>query len=136
MKRSLPQAPRPNITSLIDIVLLLVIFFMVASHFARTSREDVDLPQVDEPSDLQHREEDLAIVNVLSNGQIRISGAGFALNEVKDFVAARLSRVGVRRLKVYIRADRDVPFGRVKQIMREVSAAGARSVAFAVLEKP
>lgn len=135
MKRTLPQAPRPNITSFIDIVLLLVIFFMVASHFARTSREKVDLPRIEGPKDLEHREEDLAIINIMRAGRIRIAGSGFSLGEVQAFVASRMSRVGPDRLKVYIRADRDVPFGRIKQVMREVSASGARSIAFAVLEQ-
>lgn len=42
--------PEVNLTSLIDVVLLLLIFFMVSTSFVKQSQIELRLPEVDEPS--------------------------------------------------------------------------------------
>ena len=44
--------PEVNLTSLIDVVLLLLIFFMVSTTFQRETRIEIELPEADRPRKL------------------------------------------------------------------------------------
>ena len=44
------EAPEINLTSLIDVVLLLLVFFMVSTSFVRETEISLRLPQADAPT--------------------------------------------------------------------------------------
>ena len=43
-----PEEPEVNLTSLIDVVLLLLVFFMVSTSFTRETELKIELPQTTE----------------------------------------------------------------------------------------
>lgn len=45
LRERLPEEPEVNLTSLIDVVLLLLVFFMVSTSFTRESEIRIELPQ-------------------------------------------------------------------------------------------
>jgi len=64
-----------NLTPLIDIVFLLVIFFLVASHAARTeSTEPVDLPTIGEAEDDRIEVPRRLVVTVTSDQSLHVGG--------------------------------------------------------------
>jgi len=57
-----PEEPEVNLTSLIDVVFLLLIFFMVSTTFNRESELSIDLPQADgKPLQSERKVIDIAI---------------------------------------------------------------------------
>ncbi len=94
-----------TLTPLIDVVFLLLIFFLVATKFADEEREmDVLLPDASEaqPRTSKPRE---TIVNIDQNGEYFVSGQKLSLAELERALnAVRVNNPG--RASVILRADR------------------------------
>ena len=130
-----------NMTPMIDVVFLLIIFFLVSSHLVRQDTqmesEELNLPQADSG---QPAEADLArrvVVNVLpdpvSGGRFVVGGRPIRSDELHELIAYR-DRSG-RRMEVRIRADCTVPYRVVEPLMIACARAGVWKVTFAVVEK-
>jgi len=121
----------PNLTPLIDIVFLLLIFFMLTAHFVRDEGIDIQLPQAETAVS---REDDAAIVVMLgSDGKIRLSD-----NIIEpDMLEAALRRALQKRSKkwVTLRGDRASDLGNAVSILDAARKAGAETVDV-VTEKP
>jgi biopolymer transport protein ExbD len=112
-----------SITPLIDIVFLLLIFFLVATRFAEEDRElDVVLPNASEaqPLTVQPRE---IFVNIDHLGQLFVGGKVLTLDEVYE-VLRRAASNNPGQQSVVIRADRRVPLDPVVQVINLCSKTG------------
>ena len=136
-----------NMTPMIDVVFLLIIFFLVATRLADQNRQRVD-------EDTQQVELDLSkagtgqpledgpmrrlVINVLGRqqpeGRIIVGGNPIAVEELGPLIRAR-KRWTEHPLEVRIRSDRTVPYRVVEPIMVACAQAGVWRVTFAVLEK-
>lgn len=94
-----------SLTPLIDVVFLLLIFFLVATKFAEEEREmDVLLPEASQaqPRTSKPRE---TIVNIDQEGRYFVSGRSLSLPELeKALQIAQVNNPG--RASVILRADR------------------------------
>ena len=116
---------RVNMTPMIDVTFLLLTFFMVTSHFASAEKVDVDLPHPDHNQSVEQQLIEKVIVNVEYAGEdnkpvIRIG----ALPVESDLeLVDRLRRVAAinPRAQVILRADRRLPYGPVRDVMRMVA---------------
>jgi len=108
-----------NVTPLVDVMLVLLIIFMVTAPMLQMGI-DVNLPRVKAKS-VDVAEEKLVLT---------INGAKeIFLNKLKIPLAelgAKLERIFASRIEreVYLRADRNVPYGFVVEVMAEVRKAG------------
>lgn len=130
---------RFNITPLIDVVFLLIIFFLVASHFVRNEQsEPVTLPV----SGLGAADHDMApqrlTVTVTRDGTLSVGGQ--VLSE--QGMAAQLSRLMEQSKQaqmapeVRIRSDREAAYLHVRRLIEECAARDIRSIRFAVASEP
>lgn len=99
MHISEPMRPRRSIslTPLVDVIFLLLMFFMLSSTFARfadldvarqsTSAGESALPPAAGPADLRG-----AIVSVSADDRVRINGTETALDEIADSLDALYDR--------------------------------------------
>ncbi|NQU24583.1 MAG: biopolymer transporter ExbD [Candidatus Nealsonbacteria bacterium] len=131
-----------NMTPMIDIVFLLIIFFLVSSHFAQQEVQvDLDLPSAAEGRNPQEDDARRVVVNVLSQQQpgeqIVVAGRPVDQRELTRMIAAEnnQSKQAQRRLEVRIRSDRRVPYRIVEPIMAACAEAGVWKVTFAVTRK-
>ena len=94
-----------NMTSLIDVVLLLLIFFMMSTKFVDEGRLQVRLPDAGLQADKSVNEKSVEI-EVTAEGGYRIDGRDL-INNSPDTLSTALSRAtgGNRALPVTIRAD-------------------------------
>jgi biopolymer transport protein ExbD len=131
-----------NMTPMIDVVFLLIIFFLVSSHLARQETQlDLDLP--DAASGEPAGEEDVRrlVVNVLPNvrpeGQIRVGGQLVEVGQLSELIRYERGQAERDRkeLQVRIRSDRRVPYGVVEPILLACARAGVWNVTVAVREK-
>ena len=104
-----------NMTPMIDVVLLLIIFFLVSSHLVRQDSqlelEELSLPTAHSGQPADKHQLSRVVVNVLpdqeSGGRIMVGGRLMRGRELGELIAYG-NRVG-RRLEVRIRNDRKVP---------------------------
>ena len=99
-----PEDPELNLTSLIDVVLLLVIFFMVSTTFVQDARLRVELPQAG--SAAAERSVDPVVITVTAQGSYRVNEQPL-VNNLRDTLATALRRAasGKGSQPVTIRAD-------------------------------
>lgn len=136
----MPARPRSgglkfNLTPMIDVVFNLIIFFLAASHLARSEIvADVQLPEAAtgsaEAAELTGR----LIVTITAEGTLNIGGREFALPQVEQMIAAGGS--GTRDFEVRIRTDRHVPYRLIEPLLLTCARAGVTNVKFAVLPAP
>ena len=128
------QALQFNITPLIDIVFLLIIFFLVASHFVRNDNsESVELPHAsaansdDSPA---HR----LTVTILADGSLSIGG----IRTAQDLILQRIAGLAATAdpddspPEVRIRADRNGQFGMIRPRIEQCARHNIRSILLAV----
>jgi len=98
------EDPELNLTSLIDVVLLLVIFFMVSTTFVEEGRLRVDLPKAsNEPVRVV---QDPIVITVTAQGSYRVNDRAL-VNNARETLAAAMKKVadGRQGVPVTIRAD-------------------------------
>ncbi|HAB12693.1 MAG TPA: biopolymer transporter ExbD [Planctomycetaceae bacterium] len=123
-----------NLTPLIDIVFLLVIFFLVASHAARTeSTEPVDLPTIVDAEDDRIEVPRRLVVTVTSDQSLHVGGRIVTLEQVSGLLKDAGSEAGTGGYEVRIRGDRRVPFRVVEPLMVACAQAGITRIGYAVL---
>jgi biopolymer transport protein ExbD len=130
------EEPDLNLTSLIDVVLLLLIFFMVSTTFVDESRLKIQLPQagVERAPDQQRDPIEIAVT---AAGEFRVDGKTL-LNTSPTTLSAAVSKVaGVRRdLPITIRADARATHQAVVTAMDVVGRLGFRTINIATVNDP
>lgn len=108
-----------NVVPLVDVMLVLLIIFMVAAPMM-VQGLDVNLPETD--SGALKSSDDLLIMSVTSQGQVYLDEFEVPIDGLADKIKSVTSRKPQTR--VYLRADKDVPYGVVVKVMAEARAAG------------
>jgi biopolymer transport protein TolR len=129
VRLSTDESPSPNLAPMIDVVLVLTIFFMCATRFSGDERKfDLDLPQADAAAAVEAARPE--IVEVEAAGGLRLG----AEDVTPEALTARLAALRQERadVAVMIRGERAVPHGRMAEIYDACRAAGVRRVAISV----
>lgn len=122
---------RVNMTPMIDIVFLLIIFFLVSSHLARQeSQLPLPLPTAASGAQMENNP-DRIVVNVLADGTTLLAGRRVNRTELQRRLVNEVGN-SAGATEVRIRSDRSVPFQFVQPILLAVSKSGANNVTFAV----
>jgi len=111
-----------SLTPLIDVVFLLLIFFLVATRFEQEDRElDVVLPSASEAKPMTVQPQEL-FVNIDQDGQVFVGGK--VLDEQELLRLLQETAVNKVGQSVIIRADERVPFSFVALVMNLCNRAG------------
>ena len=114
---------------MIDMVFLLIIFFMTASHLSSQKNLDLDIPDARSGTVPKERP-DRWTVNILRDGSVFSGQQPVSLDELRARVAARVqAEPGV---KVYLRADKLTPHRQVRLVMNAMAEAGVGDFIFGV----
>lgn len=108
-----------NVTPLVDVMLVLLIIFMVTAPMM-TQGLEVDLPKTTAKALRQHEEP--LVVSVNSKSEV-------FFNKIKmnqTLLQQQLGRLpsDKKEQPIYLRADKDVPYGLVVSIMADIKRAG------------
>ena len=112
-----------NVTPFVDVMLVLLIIFMVTAPMMMQGM-DVALPQVTSKP-LETKEEHL-MITLNKDGQIYINDFLVTLDTLQDKLAKILQ--GRTNPDVYLKADREVPYGTVAQAMAQIKDAGVEKL--------
>jgi biopolymer transport protein ExbD len=118
-----------NVTPFIDVMLVLLIIFMVAAPLA-TVDIAVDLPS--SSAEPQQRPDKPVYLTLKSDLSLAIGDNAVAHADLSGALDAATG--GNRDQRVFLRADRSVPYGEVMAVMNELRAARYLKVALVGLE--
>lgn len=133
VSRAASEEPVINLTPLIDMVFLLIIFFMLTTNLAVTSGFDVNLPKsgahrgaIDETKSL--------VVYIGQDGKAYIDGKEVSDEEIlmRASAAAKASKDGV----IIIRADTMAAHGAVIRVMDIARSGGLKRLAIDTRPRP
>ena len=130
------EEPDLNLTSLIDVVLLLLIFFMVSTTFVDESRLKIQLPQAGADTAPPQKTEPIEVA-VTASGEFRVDGKTL-LNTSPATLSAAVAKVaGTRRdVPITIRADARATHQSVVTAMDVVGRLGFRAINIATVNEP
>lgn len=122
-----------NLTPLIDVVFLLLIFFMVSTTFEKTARLKVDLPQASAQAEQQPAEKIVLGIDV--QGRYYINDRQLVNTQLKTLKIA-LSKVAGenREMPVVLRADAKTPHQAVVTAMDAAAQVGLTRLSISTLE--
>ena len=128
--------PEVNLTSLIDVVLLLLIFFMVSTSFVKESQISIQLPEADSEAVAQEAPEQLEIM-ITEQGTYLINGREL-VNNRPETIRNALRRVstGDTSLPLTISADANARHQHVVTAMDVAGRLGFTRISIATLNDP
>ena len=113
-----------NVVSLIDVMMLLMVIFMITAPIMQGG-VDVKLPKAD-ATPLESKSG--LVVSITSDGSIFADDSKMTLRTFRSV----FKRLAEKRGKdgVYLRADQDVNYGTVAQVLAIIQAAGVTNLGF------
>lgn len=148
MALNIPHNPRDeevNMAPMIDMVFLLLVFFMVASHLQ--SEEYIRIENIPraEAATMPDDRSDRVIVSLVENPETRevvihLGHAPIDEETLQETMVERNERflersTGDERLKLFLRAPADLEHGEVRRVMRLAAEAGILDIIFATYER-
>jgi biopolymer transport protein TolR len=115
-----------NVTSLVDVVLVLLIIFMLSTPFLQGG-VDVSLPST---RTVPVSATEGPVISLDKNRKVYLDDDDIALNQLSTALAAIHPPDDPR--PVYLRCDEDVPYGFVVRVMGEIKSAGITTMSLVV----
>jgi biopolymer transport protein ExbD len=132
-----PRAePEVNLTSLIDVVLLLLIFFMVSTSFVKQSQISIRLPQADNAAVVEEPPEQLEVM-ITEQGTYLVNGREL-INSRPETIRNALQKLsaGDTTLPLTISADANARHQHVVTAMDVAGKLGFVQISIATLDDP
>jgi biopolymer transport protein ExbD len=109
------EEPQLNLTPMIDIVFLLIIFFMVGTRFSEIEQQyDIELPTASAVEPMTSLPDSI-VLNVARTGEVRIDGEQLSLAEVQTRLEA--ARKAYSEQSVLIRGDGEGMYQSIVDVM-------------------
>ncbi len=108
-----------NITSMIDVIFILLIFFMVSTQFKKAALR-LDLPRSEETAESE--QQDSTKVRAVNANQMELDGKIVSLEELEPILEKMYSEN--QNLALSLECERTVEFERIVQILTKIQNAG------------
>ncbi len=115
-----------NMAPLIDMVFILLIFFIVTTNFNRQTGVDVTKPKAQTAVSTGQK---TLLIGITREGTVHAMGRQVSIDRLKTLVAQEVAKRP--DVSVVIIADRDVGTGRTVEVMDQCAQGGALKVAIA-----
>ena len=129
MPAETPEEAKFAMAPMIDMVFLLLVFFMCASHLSSRRSLKLDMPIASKgviPKDRPDR----WVVNITEDGTVYSGTARVEVEALRDAIIE--ARKATPDLKVYLRADANATHKQVKKVMTAMAEAGIDDFIFGV----
>lgn len=118
------ESSEVNLTPMLDVVFIMLIFFIVTTSFIKESGVEIDRPESNAASP---RPDAQVMVAITPEGAVWVDGEAVDAHRVGDRVAGLVSGDG----GVVIQADREATTGLLIEVMDRIREAGVEQVAVA-----
>ncbi|MBL8642789.1 MAG: ExbD/TolR family protein [Rhodospirillaceae bacterium] len=127
-RRAFAPVAEINVTPMVDVMLVLLVIFIITAPLLQTG-VNVNLPQTTKSKSLPQDNKPLNLF-VQKDGTFYLNGPETTVT--LDELRPKLSSMKQSNpdLNIYVRGDKDVPYGTMMAAMAEVQAAGFARVAF------
>ncbi len=115
-----------NITSLIDVLFLLLIFMMVSSTFIEDPGIKLDLPETQSAPSVKKSE---YILSVKSDGSLFLNEKSLSLDELEENLKSTL--IEMKDESLILKGDTNILYGKVVKIMDIVKKSGVKKLIIA-----
>ena len=117
------RTPFISLTPLIDVVFILLVFFMLATRFGQF----YDLPVNVQPADSTSKPDDKwLVIAVEANGNLSLNGVSFTPDAVAD-------RLDTQKSKVWVTVSPDASLQQALTAVDAIKAAGVKDVQLELL---
>ncbi len=128
--------PEVNLTSLIDVVLLLLIFFMVSTSFVKQSQITISLPEAESPSIVEETPDQIDIM-ITETGTVLVNGRELINNRAETIRnALQKTSNGDSSLPLTISADANAKHQFVVTAMDVAGRLGFTQINIATVNNP
>lgn len=133
LKTSPVEEPSLNITSLLDIILTIVMFFMVSTSFSQNERQtEIQVPTVSDNAVLTGQPDEI-VINVAVDGRMQVNGKPQTAETIGPLLQAALATFPNQA--VVIRGDGRCEYQMVMDAFSACKQAGVRNISVAHLPK-
>ncbi len=134
-RKHLWSAMAVNMTPLIDVVFLIIIFFIIMINFSEMQIRKLDLPKAGETQASTVAKQLKISLTIKSKDMVLLDRTKIQLSQLDRL---RQIKTGLPRdLCVLIQADKKVPYGVIKKAMQQLSLANVQKIEFStVKDKP
>jgi biopolymer transport protein ExbD len=113
-----------NLTPMLDVVFIMLIFFIVTTSFVKESGVEIERP---EASDAEPRPDAQVMVALTAEGAVWVDGEAVDAHRVGERVAGLMGERG----GVVVQSDREATTGLLIEVMDRLREAGVEDVAVA-----
>lgn len=130
-KRKRPTGAKMDMTPMIDITFLLLIFFISVTQVSKSERIQMELPKTKGEENVKPTS---LTINVDQAGQLYVASAPVDLRRMVSLVDRELRAVGndTSKLKIVVRADRRGTSRAVNEVVTSLAELGLSRIKIAV----
>lgn len=121
---------KTDLTPMIDVIFIILIFFIVTSSIDTFGLKKVKQPASDNSAPLPKQAEKVQVIHPLDGQYLELNGEKIHINALR----ARLKQVS-KESRVIINAEADTSAATLVQLMDEAEAAGLKDISLAVRKK-
>ena len=133
MKRRSSETLETPIASLIDVVFLLIIFFVVTAAVEKdVVDESIRLAQAKYVPAVDKKDPRTVTINLRRDGTVNIALQRYTLTQIEQILTATRAKVG-DSVPILIRSDADALYNEVDKVMEAVGKAGLYRVKLAAV---
>jgi biopolymer transport protein ExbD len=114
-----------DMTPLIDMVFILLIFFIVTSVFSKDKGMDIERPSQQSAGKVASQN---IMITLTETGKLRADGRDISFNSLRSYVSKKMK---TKNQAIVIMADVDADVGDLADIMDECRLAGAKKISLA-----
>jgi len=123
----------PNLTPLIDIIFLLLVFFMLTSHFVKDEVINIDLPDAESGESIDNFEQ--IEVLITAQNELMVNSQSVDIEQLERILRDKLKNHEEKVVR--IRGDEKVDLGKAIDVFDAARKAGAQGVDIVTIdEKP
>ena len=131
-RRRIQESPKVDLTPMIDVVFLLLIFFMISTTFIERPGLSIDLPTSSAEQIKQSKKE--VQVYLAENGDIYLQREKVTLDDLLQHLES-FGSASTKKMTFLLMADKSARHGKVVQLMDAAKMAGFGSLAIATDKK-
>jgi biopolymer transport protein ExbD len=124
-----------NLTPMIDVTFLLIIFFLVSSHLAKQEHFlPLQLPIATTGiSDFSERS--TLTIQIPPDGSYLINNSKLTLEQVQGMILGKMDQNGKNPIRLRIRTDKSAAYGSIAKLLKLCAVTGNSDIVFAVYEE-
>jgi len=120
-----------NIAALVDVVFLLIIFFMTVSHITSTEQMPITLPEARDAQSPAQANDDIVFVNIKSDGSIFLGNKEVQLDSLENELENRKNE---NNFSITIRCDKEIQWDFVRRAIKICRDCGSTKIKVRVVE--